>query len=58
MVVHFYPAVDIGIGELVKHPVDVRGVGINGFCQLFNGHAVTSAKEIAHYLYFYAHSKK
>ena len=48
MVVHLYPAVDVGVGELVKHPVDVRGVGANGFGQLFDGHAVTSAKQIAH----------
>jgi hypothetical protein len=29
MVVHLYPAVDVGVGELVEHPVDVRSVGLH-----------------------------
>lgn len=35
-IVGFYPAVDVRVGELVDHPVDVRFVSACELCELGN----------------------
>jgi hypothetical protein len=46
MVVHLYPAVDVGVWKFVQHPMDVRGVGLHRLRDLGDCQAIAGAQKL------------